>query len=148
MSRNGEFFDSLYGNWYPRDFVVGVADGLEPAARVVEALAAAGFGEERVEVHEGPEVLRFLRGAPGERGAGRELGTALRESITPEGLACQDYVERLGDGRALVGVRVADADDAVRAGALLGTAGVRAVKYYSPAGLVDLGLHPVEPAGS
>ena len=126
---------TLWGVYYPTGYVVAILPDDDTAQQASDALTAAGFAAEDVQVHPGQEVVerheRFLQD--------RSLAQHLMSTIqSDERDALDEYIEEAREGSAFLTVHAPEEDRVKRAHAVLADAGAYGMRHYDRATLHGL----------
>ena len=123
----------LFGTFYPKEYLLAIANDRAQADRAMAAVQQAGFPE--AEVFTGQEVLAHHQGLMEHRTLAQRLGSILSAD---EKLVQDDYLEQMQDGKLIVMVHVPDATEVERAGHALGEQGAFMLRYYGTDGVVEV----------
>lgn len=130
-------FAQMLGVWYPKDYLVSA---IEPGdgQSAVEALRAAGFGDNAIHLHDSAKVCRnveaiYQQKTPLERAKGR-----IARALTDEGMMSQEYFDEAKAGASLLAVMAPDPRLMEQARRILASHGARRLRYYDDRTITDL----------
>lgn len=126
----------MLGTFYPKDFVVAVVDDLARAEAAVTTLRDAGLQEEDVMLRPGGHVLANYRAYQEQRNLLDRLAPLFPSE---ESDVMREYIDEAEQGRTFVAVRAPERDRRDRVGEILRAHGGRAIRYYGPRTITDLG---------
>jgi hypothetical protein len=102
---------------YPANHVVAVINDRQEAEQAVQALRESGFTH--VEVLSGQDALQNVQLKMEKQSPLDKLWESARKIVTDEGPSQQAYMDALRQGKSVVMVQVASAEDAERADEIL-----------------------------
>jgi hypothetical protein len=130
-------FAQMLGAWYPRDYLVAtIAPGDGPGA--VQALIAAGFGANAVELHDSARVCQIGATIYAQRTPIQRAGAAVSREITDEGLLSQEYIGDAKRGRSIISVRCPEESLVEQAREILDAHGAQRMRYYGAQSITAL----------
>lgn len=126
----------MFGTFYPEGFVVAVVDDPARAEAAVAALRDAGSSTEDVMLRPGAHVLANYRAHRERRGLLERLAPLFPSE---ESDVEREYLEEAEQDRTFVAVRAPERDRRDRVAEILRAHGGRAIRYYGPRTITDLG---------
>ena len=129
-------FATMLGVWYPRDYLVAAIDP-EKGKAAVEALKAAGFGDNAINLHDGARVCRNVEAIYAQRTPLERAKASIAKALTDEGLMSQEYFTA-AQGASLLAVLAPDPRLVEQARKILARHGARRLRYYGDRTITDL----------
>ncbi len=130
-------FAQMLGVWYPKDYLISAIDAGKGQA-AVEALRAAGFGDNAIHLHDGAKVSRNVETIYQQKTPLERVKTSIARAITDEGMMSQEYFDEAKAGASLLAVMAPDPRLMEQARGILASHGARRMRYYDDKTITDL----------
>jgi hypothetical protein len=132
---------TLFGTFYPTDYVVAVFDEIEQADQALAQLRQAGWPEEEVGRQTGEAVLANHQATHAHQNLFQRIGHALSSD---EGNVLEQYLDEARAGHAFVTAYAPTKEQTHKASAILASYGGYRMRHYGEWTFSDIPSHLTE----